>query len=100
MVELQIVAVVAMGEEHVIVQKLFEREVGGVPAVAMDHHVAGLGFQANQRNHVLGHHAFPHIVETRPGSDTMEIGGAAALWESAELLIIQSPGFFDETEET
>ena len=63
MIGLEVLAVVSMGEDHVVVQELVEREVRGVAAVTVDQHVTGLGFQTDQRPHVFGQYPVPNVVE-------------------------------------
>src|SRR5579885_201521 len=88
MIGFQVAAVVAMRQHHVVVQKFFNRQVGGVSAIAMDDDIASLRQRRGHLCKVGDFDAFPQVVESLPGCYAVKIGNLARLGHPAELLIL------------
>src|SRR5260221_1809311 len=85
-----------MGEHHIVVQKLIQRQIRRVIAIAMNNHVTRFRTKLHQLHQVRNLDAFPRIVEPRPSRHAMKVGDLARLWQCAKFLVRKSDRLLDQ----
>jgi hypothetical protein len=74
-----------MGEQGVLGGKIFQRKVGGVAVVRMQHHEPGLFARPAGHQQVAGRKSLPLIVVARPRRDAVNVGEELGLRLRGEL---------------
>ena len=85
----------AMREQGVLGGEIFQREVGGVAVMGMQHDVARLLARLTGRQEVAGREPLPLVVVARPGRDAMDVGDEFRLRLGGELGKIPEDGMLD-----
>jgi hypothetical protein len=85
-VGLERLARVRVGQQHVVVAQELERDVGGVAAVGVGHHVGGVGHHACAVQHLAHRHAAPDGVELRPAGHAVDVRRDLALGQCHQLV--------------
>jgi len=79
-------AIELRGHEHIVIDRVFDSDIGGIAIVASKENVAHFRFRFhNFRQREKGDTA-PVAIEFAPGGDAMEIGDVLELRESIEFL--------------
>ena len=86
MVGLERLAVVGVGEQHVVVHHHLERQVGGVAAVRIGHDVLALGLDPRLLEQVAQEHAAPRRVELAPAGHAVDVHHHVRLRQVVQLL--------------
>src|SRR5712692_9955549 len=97
MVRLKLLAVMPVREHRVLGEKLVERQVARIVAVALDEDVAHPGLELHELHQVADLDALPLVVEPRPRRDAMEVGGLARFRQRTNLLVRQAQRLLDQT---
>ena len=63
-----------MGEQGVFGGEIFQREIGGVAVMGMQHDEARFLARLAGIEQIAGRKPFPLIVVARPGGDAMDVG--------------------------
>src|SRR5690242_9645356 len=82
----QRLAVIGVGEQHVVVHHHLERKIGGVAAVRVGHHVLPGRAHASLLQEIAQKHAAPRGVELAPASDAMNIHDHVVLRQRHQLV--------------
>ena len=83
-------AVVRDGEHRVIVgADVGQRDVGGVAAVAVEHHRVGFGQHLELVEEAAEQHALPSVVVARPVGDAVDVVVRFSRAERGELLVVE-----------
>jgi hypothetical protein len=84
----------AMREQRVLAGKIFQREVGGIAVMGMQHHEARFIARLAGHQKIVGREPFPLIIIARPGGDAVDVGGEFCLRLPGELREIPENRFF------
>ena len=95
MLLLQRLAGPAMGEQGVFGGKIFQRQIGGVAVMRMQHHEPRLVARPAGVEEIAGRKPFPLIVVARPCRDAVDVGHELALRLRGELREIPEDRIFD-----
>jgi len=74
-----------MREQGVLGGEIFQREVGGVAVMGMQHDVTRLAARPAGIEKVAGRKPLPLVVVARPGGDAMDVGDEICLLLGCEL---------------
>jgi len=89
--------VVAISKHRIFVQEIAQRQVGRVSAVAAYDHETRFGPKPHKLHQVADSHAFPAVVQARPGCNAVEIGHHLAARQRMKLLVSPAHRLLDQT---
>ncbi len=97
MVRLKLLAVMPVREHRVLGEKLVERQVGRIVAVALDEDVAHPRLELHELHQVADLDTLPAVVEPGPRRDAVEVGGLARFRQRTNLVVRQAQWFLNQT---
>src|SRR5262249_52006184 len=87
-----------VGQDHVVIQELGQRQIGRIAAVAMDENESRFRLELHQLHEVADLDAFPTVVEARPGGDAMEIRDLSGTRQLLKLFPVEQQRIFDQAD--
>src|SRR5690242_14017809 len=96
MVRFEVLAVMAVGQDHIVVQKFADLQVGRVTTVTTHENITRLGFEFRQLHQLADLNSFPAVVVARPGGDAMKIRSLPMHWQLAEFVPTEPERILDE----
>ena len=90
-------AIVIEGEENIGLEKVGQRDVGGIALFREDQRELCFWLWLREFEDVGEKDALPSIVQTAPAGDIVEVGGDFGLRESAELVPAEALGLIVQT---
>ena len=88
----------AMGQNHIVVEQGFQRQVGGVLVGAVQGHETGLIRRLGAQDYFARRHPLPVHVELRPACDAVKIAGQLDLRQGVECLPVELDFIRDHAE--